>query len=567
MKKILLSAFICCFSILLYAQLERVAPLTSVVHNSAALENTNLLISTKDFTSSFSPTSKDSFPTSVQLVSATEPFPPKWYQIGERSLNGGNTYIDFYLDNEIQERTGNLSFGYTIYTGIAPHNVTVGYVSLDSTTLLPVDSIDENSIRIDSLYQAVDLHEYREDGNGNKMFFTMVKTRIDARCLSGNPADSLMPAIVQYIVIIDSLDQIKFIWNPLQHLSPCEMRYEWRNQSTAYSGALNWSHANSLNWANDGNILYSYRHIGVGKINAQTGEIMFKLGGKDTANSIHLPDSIGYSLQHDFYQRPDGKYSIFSNGDDSILPFMEGLIYDIDEVNKTVQLYDRYKPLPACKSRALGGLDTYNNMYFFNKGMNFCSGTRMVDIVNVSDKSTVAEIYSPTLNFSYRAHPTAWNVSKRPVITASNGQLTSDSTVGLSGYTWYKINNLKAVKVGNGLNFSPSTDGKYVVEAKTGSGYFISHLVSDPFDFVITGIRSTSSGNIKLFYNTLANTASIDIKETTGLLRIYNLNGQILNEISLSNNHSEVYFKATTGFYLFEVMTDKSHSTTKVFVQ
>ena len=111
MKKILLSAFICCFSILLYAQLERVAPLTSVVHNSAALENTNLLISTKDFTSSFSPTSKDSFPTSVQLVSATAPFPPKWYQIGERSLNGGNTYIDFYLDNEIQERTGNLSFG------------------------------------------------------------------------------------------------------------------------------------------------------------------------------------------------------------------------------------------------------------------------------------------------------------------------------------------------------------------------------------------------------------------------------------------------------------------------
>ena len=567
MKKNLLFSFLCFLSISLFAQLDKVAPLSSVVHNAALLENTNLIVSTKDFMNTFFPAKKDSFPTSVQIVSATMPFPPKWYQLGTNSINGGKSYIDFYLDTEIQEKTGNLSFGYTKYTGSAPNNVTVGFISLDTLTFLPTTTVAEGSVVLDSLFQAVDIHDYKEDEHGNKMFFTVVKTRIDARCLSGNPADSLMPAVVQYIVILDSLNQLKFLWNPLKYFSPCEMRYEWRDQSTTYAGALNWSHANSLNWANDGNILYSFRHIGVGKINATSGEFMFKLGGKDKHHSIELSDSIDYSLQHDFYQRPDGKYSLFSNGDDSIYKYMEGMIYDIDEVNQTAELYDRYRPHPDCISKALGGLDTYNNMYFFNRGMNFCSGTQMVDIVKVADKLPVAEIFGPLANFSYRAHPTTWNISKRPKVTSISGQLVSDNTENLYDFTWYKINNLSAEKVGTGLSFSPSTNGKYVVEAKIGSGYFISYLVSDPINFILTDVRNTVANKIDLFYNTSNNIANIDIKETTGLLRIYNLNGQIMNETKLNNNHNEIYFSPNSGIYLFEITTDKNHSTTKVFVK
>lgn len=568
MKKILLPVFLFCASFSLFAQLDKVAPLSSIVHNYDQLKNVNIILNTKDFTSKFMPTKRDSFFTTVQIVSATEPFPPKWYQIGKNSLiSGGSMHSDFYLDAEIQEKSGHLSFVYSNFPNQSSSPVLSGFVALDTTTFEVTDTITNHTFTFDSILDPNDLHEYKEDGRGNKMFYSVAKTRIDARCLSGNPADSLVGAAIEYIVVLDSVNHVKFIWNPLKHLSPCEMRYEWRNQSTSYVDALNWNHANSVTWSNDGNILYSFRHVGIGKINAKTGAVMFKLGGKDTINSIHLPDSIAYSLQHDFYQRPDGKYSLFSNGDDSIQKYMEGLLYEIDEKNKTVKLYDRYRPQPYCKSKALGGFDTYNNMYFFNRGMNFCSGNQMVDIVNVNDKSPVAELFGPAFNYSYRAHPTNWNISKRPAIAIKNEQLVSDSTVGLYDFTWYKIDSLTAVKVGNGLIYNPVSVGKYVVEAKIGKGIFTSYLVSDPVNYLITNAKKSENGEIVFVYDTITNTANIDIVEDKGLLKIYNINGQLMRQKYLSGNHSEIYFKKNAGVYIFDITTKKAHITTKVLVQ
>jgi hypothetical protein len=104
MKKILLPVFLFCASFSLFAQLDKVAPLSSIVHNYDQLKNVNIILNTKDFTSKFMPTKRDSFFTTVQIVSATEPFPPKWYQIGKNSLiSGGSMHSDFYLDAEIQE--------------------------------------------------------------------------------------------------------------------------------------------------------------------------------------------------------------------------------------------------------------------------------------------------------------------------------------------------------------------------------------------------------------------------------------------------------------------------------
>ncbi|MDB5227727.1 MAG: hypothetical protein JWN78_1920 [Bacteroidota bacterium] len=552
-----------------FAQLNKVAPLTSLVHDAAKIADVNLLVNTKDFTNVFLFPLQDAYFTTIQLVHASHPFPPIWYQIGTKLLsNAGHTASDFYLGPHINEKTGRLSYSFVIIPDTIGGHVSEGYVIIDTLTMEPVDTLTEGDFILpDSSFEAVDNHEYEEDEHGNKIFFTGVKTRIDARCLSGIAGDSLMPAEVQYIVVLDSLNHVKFIWNPLQHLSPCEMHWEWRNSSTTYAGSLNWSHANSVRWANDGNILYSFRHIGIGKINSATGDIMFKLGGKDTLNSIHLPDSIGYSLQHDFSQRPDGKYSLFSNGDDSIRPYMAGMIYDIDEINKTVQLVDRYIPQPQCISKALGGLDTYHGMYFLNRGMKFCFSTnQIVDIINQNDKSPVAEIFAPAVNFSYRAYPTTWNISRRPSVTLQSDTLATDSISGLYEYTWYRVTNTFGVNVGTGLSYSPTVSGKYVVEAKAGSGSFVSYLLSDPVDYFITGVSNTKKKTVSVTYNTTDKIARISMNETSGVLSIYNISGQKVNEISLHNNINEVYFKNAPGIYIFEITTPNSHNTCKVYV-
>jgi hypothetical protein len=565
MKKFLLLISGLLISTFSFCQLDKVAKLTSFVNDPVKAAGINILLNTKDFTKTFNPTSEDQFRTSVQLVKLTKPFPPMWYQLGLGVLSPNS---DFYLGPTINESTGHLSYGFSIVPDSVIHPVFEGYVILDTTTMEPVDTLTGADFTFDSIYQAVDNHEYEEDTHDNKLFFSVVKTRIDVRCLSGNPADSLMWAIVQYIVVLDSANQIKFVWNPLKYLSPCEMYWEYRNSSTTYPGALNWSHGNSLRWANDGNILYSYRHIGVGKINSTTGEIMFKLGGKDSINSISLPDSIGYALQHDFYQRADGYYSLFSNGSSIRLPFMEGLVYDIDENAKTVQLIDRIKPSPDCISAALGGLDTYNNMYVLNRGMNFCASSifEMVDVVNISDQSPVAQIYGPSLNFSYRAHPTVWNISRRPLVSLENGELKTDSLPGLYGYTWYKVGDTTADNVGTGLTYNPTTSGKYVVEARAGTGSFTSFLVSDVFDFVLTNIKNSANKSIALRYDPLGNMATIDLKDGNGQLRIFNLKGQEVISTALKSSSNAVYFKNTPGIYIFDITTANEHLAAKVFV-
>lgn len=554
-----------CCSTFAFAQLNKVSPLTSIVHDAAKIADVNLFINTKDFTHTFFPSKQDAYFSTVQLVHASHPFPPIWYQIGS-SLSSDGKMFDFLLNPEIQKKTGHISFGYFIVPTVGP--AIQSYAVFDSSNWQLIDTITDKTYAYDSLLLPVDSHEYEEDEHGRKLFLAEAITKADLRCLTGNPADSVTPTAVTYIVIIDSLNHLVSVWNPLKYFSVCEMHFEWRDASTEYGTALNWNHGNSVRWSNDGNILYSFRHVGVGKINSSSGEIMFKLGGKDTLHSISLPDSIGYSLQHDFYQRPDGKYSLFNNGDDSIRPYMSGLIYDIDEVNKKVQLIDKYTPMPQCISRAFGGFDTYNGMYFLNRGMNFCSvGNQMIDIISATDKTPVAEISGTSTNFSYRAHPTTWNISRRPSITNLNSNtLATDSISGLYGYTWYKVTDTSAIQVGTGLSFSSMASGKYIVEAKTGTGNFVSYLLSDPLNYFITGISNTKKNAVSVTYNTTDNIARITMNETSGVLFIYNINGQKINEVSLHNNLNEVYFKNSPGMYIFDITTPAGHKSCKVYV-
>jgi hypothetical protein len=566
MKKLLF-----CFCLLnaacSFAQLDKVAPMLCMPQDASRLENINLLVNTRDFTSTFNGLQPDKFPTSVQLVRAKKPFPPIWYQLGLKKLGPGLTGADFYLGPIINEKTGRLSFSFVIMPDSLPGRGLEGFVVLDTTTMEPVDTLTGADFSFDSIYQPIDNHEYEEDAHGNRLFFSNVKTRMDIRCLSGNPADTLVTAIVQYIVVLDSANAIKMLWNPLQHLSPCEMHWEFRNGSTNYANALNWSHGNSLRWANDGNILYSFRHIGIGKINSETGEIMFKLGGKDSVNAIPLPDSIGYSMQHDFYQRPDGKYSVFSNGFEAYLPYMEGVVYDIDEVHKTVALAGRFRPHPDCISRALGGLDTYNGMYFLNRGMHFCASyNQVINIVDIADHSTVADIYGPQMNFSYRAHPTAWNISRRPSITVQGMLLMTDSIAGLDHYTWYKVDDTSAVAVGYGLSCTPLANGRYVVEARAGTGSFTSYLLADPVDFTVTAVPPQPSKSILLQYDSSRHIAFIDIEEPNGMLKIYNIGGQLVQQASLHKSSNAVSTSLIPGVYVFDIRTASGQASEKVLI-
>lgn len=465
------------FSTSVFAQLDKVCPVSSSIYDASTLNGIQLLLNTKDFTPYLVPFSKTETTSTIQLVNALQPFPPIWYQMGNPERDTGSFEgTTFLIDATIQTHGGNLTF-----LGSYPGEF-YGAVSIDTATLLPNYSLknytNESS---DTVRQSIDLHDFQIDENGNKLIANQFYKTIDARCLSGLEEDSIRGAYINEIIILDANDSIVFKWNPLDHLSVCEMDWAYKEASLTFGNIINWSHINSIRFANDGNIIYSYRHIGLGKINRTTGEIMWKLGGKDSMHSIPLDDSCGYFLQHDFSQWKNGLYSIFSNGDDNH-PYLEGLVYEIDEVNKKAKLVQRYKPEPETFSKALGNYECYGDTCLINFGLILDgnkTGNQTVAHILKGEK-IAAVVALKANNFAYQIHLTSWSPEMlRPKICVKKKTLSTELTKGFHDYKWYKIDTTTATPVGEGLQFSPETPGKYVVEAQTGSGIFTSFVVSE----------------------------------------------------------------------------------------
>jgi hypothetical protein len=77
---------------------------------------------------------------------------------------------------------------------------------------------------------------------------------------------------------------------------------------------IDFMHTNAIDFDIDGNLLISSRHLSeITKINRQSGEIMWRLGGKnDYFTWVNDDDRISY--QHDIRSLPNGHYTIFDNG-------------------------------------------------------------------------------------------------------------------------------------------------------------------------------------------------------------------------------------------------------------
>lgn len=99
---------------------------------------------------------------------------------------------------------------------------------------------------------------------------------------------------------------------------------------------IDYMHSNALEVDTDGNILLSSRHLNeITKIDRQTGEIIWRLGGK--RNQFTLTNGTRwFSHQHDVRRLPNGNLSIFDNGNFLSPPYSRYVEYEIDEERKEI---------------------------------------------------------------------------------------------------------------------------------------------------------------------------------------------------------------------------------------
>lgn len=126
---------------------------------------------------------------------------------------------------------------------------------------------------------------------------------------------------------------------------------------------INYIHMNSVAIDYDGNIIISSRHQSkVVKINRQTGDVIWELGGLHSDFEF-INDSYGISYQH--FARPvDGKpnhYTVFDNGNFHNPPFSRAVEFQIDTLNMTATKVWEYRHTPDRYSHWMGNVQRLPN--------------------------------------------------------------------------------------------------------------------------------------------------------------------------------------------------------------
>jgi hypothetical protein len=96
------------------------------------------------------------------------------------------------------------------------------------------------------------------------------------------------------------------------------------------------------------------------KINRLTGEIIWRLGGKNN-EFVYKNDTRGFSAQHSVMKQKDGSLTLFDNGNGSEPIYSRGIEYHLDEINKEVTLTMEYRHNPDIFAYVTGNLERLDN--------------------------------------------------------------------------------------------------------------------------------------------------------------------------------------------------------------
>jgi hypothetical protein len=156
----------------------------------------------------------------------------------------------------------------------------------------------------------------------------------------GNPNATVIGNHVQEL---DENDNVVFEWRSWDNFNIADAVNENLTNST-----IDYVHMNSIAIDYDSNIVISSRHLSeVTKINRNTGEVMWRLGGQNNQFTL-VDDTYEISYQHDARPVP-GKpdhYTIFDNGNSRSPRFSRVVEFRIDTAAMTATKIWEYRHSP-----------------------------------------------------------------------------------------------------------------------------------------------------------------------------------------------------------------------------
>jgi len=370
-----------------------------------------------------------------------------------------NLTTDLATDFKLHDN-GLMSF-YKVTQANGVNNFAVGKFFLMDSTFTIIDSLEcQNGLNTDG-------HELQFLPNGNYMMLCTKDSFIDlsSYIIKDEPGDTNAKVVGQVIQELNANRQVVFEWDPFDHFHLTDMDPAWIMGNTA---TLDWTHSNALERSADGNILLSSRHFNeVTKIDRQTGNILWRLGGKQ--NEFTLVNSSGYFTgQHDIRQLSNGHYTLFNNGQFSDPQMASAVEFSLNEQQKTAKLEWAYTHNEDLYSLAMGNFARLDNGHgLVNFGAVFPRYPNFVEVD--ASGSPVFQLKLPALNYTYRVHHVEtlpWQLH-RPMLQAFffRGNLYLDAGAGHSEYYWSNGQTTRFIRVnepGDYYVYVPYGDGGYI---------------------------------------------------------------------------------------------------------
>ena len=204
-----------------------------------------------------------------------------------------------------------------------------------------------------------DNHDFLLMPNGHALLFAYDAQPVDMSGLveGGNPGAIVAGGIVQEL---DAEKNVVFQWRTWDYIPVTD------SYMNLLASVFDYPHINAIDLDHDGNILVSSRHLcEITKIDRQTGEIIWRLGGKQNEFTFigeHPENAPTYfTYQHSARKLENGNILLFDNGNLHPVQASRAVEYALDEQAKTATLVWEYRHDPDIFAPSRGSVQRLPN--------------------------------------------------------------------------------------------------------------------------------------------------------------------------------------------------------------
>lgn len=192
-----------------------------------------------------------------------------------------------------------------------------------------------------------DIHDFQLRPDGRALLMIYDPQHVDmSEIVEGGDPDAVVIGLV--IQEVDADNNVLFQWRSWDHIPITDTTMDLTRSTIDYV------HGNSVDWDHDGNLIISSRLLDeVTKIDRETGEIIWRLGGK--ANQFtFIGDGEPFFDQHDARRLNNGHLTLYDNRTAPDSTYSRGVEYELDEEAMTARRVWEYRSTGGEASIAMG---------------------------------------------------------------------------------------------------------------------------------------------------------------------------------------------------------------------